>query len=116
MTAGADPIGAAAQAPTYAHPPRDPRPEEVRRILDRIGLRWGQLTVDQASARRTAMDECADFCLSLIVQQPHRDRALPDLGPTTALDQLRVTVFDACAEDHCPQLPGTLTDLLARLR
>lgn len=95
---------------------RDPRSEEVRRIVDRIGLRWGQLSLDQAGAHLADMRECADFCLSISARNGSEPGTLPDLGPTTALDQLQVTVFDACTEGLCTQLPGKLTELLARLR
>lgn len=96
--------------------PHDPRSEEVRRIVDRIGLRWGQLSLDQAGARLADVRECADFCLSLTTGDGGESGVLPDLGPPTALAQLQVTVFDACAEGHSTQLPHRLTELLARLR
>ena len=88
---------------------QDPRPDDVRRALQRVALRWRQLPVDQATAQAVAVRRYAARCAGL---HPAR---LPDLGPVTAVDQLSVAVFDACANGRTEHLTEWLCELLAHL-
>jgi len=98
---------------------RDPRTQDVREVLDRVVTRWHQLTLEQASSRAAEVRACALLCVDLAHPReagPGSNPVLPDVGPTAAVDQLQVTVFDACAAGLAERLPHTLTDLLVRLR
>lgn len=87
----------------------DPRPDDIRRALDRVVLRWRQLSLDRAGRLSVTVRGCAARCAGLA---PER---IPDLGPATAADQLAVTVYDACAAGRTADLTRWLTDLLARM-
>ena len=84
-------------------PARSPVPQEVDEELRRVVRRWQQLPLDHALACMPA------------VQGLLRDlagRAVPDLGPAVAMDQLAVLVYDACAAGD----QDGLADSLQRLR
>lgn len=69
-------------------------PEDVRRELDRIRTRWGQLDVERAAAAlpvvRTVLDDLA-------ARTSVGGATVPDLGPRVVLDQLGAVTWDACA-------------------
>ena len=69
----------------------DPRPEPVRVELDRIESRWQTLPLPQARAgmprMRLTLDRLAEVTGRACVD---------DLGPATALHQLKVLVWEAC--------------------
>ncbi|NYJ73709.1 hypothetical protein [Allobranchiibius huperziae] len=88
---------------------QDPRPDDVRRALQRVTLRWRQLPVDRADALSATVRTFAARCAEL-------DPAdIPELGPATAVDQLSVAVFDACASGRSAHLSERLGELLAQL-
>ena len=87
----------------------DPRPDDVRRALERVVLRWGRLPLDRAEDLVVAVRDCAARCAAVDPQ------SIPDLGPATAADQLAVAVFDGCSSGRAEHLTPWLTDLLARL-
>ncbi|YAL82742.1 hypothetical protein ACMYYO_12545 [Dermacoccaceae bacterium W4C1] len=87
--------------------PHSPVPDAVGTELERVARRWQNLPLDHALSHVPAV-----LALSTELAQaadPTRAGALPDLGPATALDQLRVTVYDAFARGSAPP------DVLERL-
>lgn len=93
---------------------QDPRPQEVQRALERVALRWGHLSLEQATAHAPAVRRFAHRCgRTTACEAIHPD--LPDLGPAAALDQLHVAVFDACATHRTDRLSEGLKTLLAHL-
>lgn len=64
--------------------------------------RWQQLPLDRASSFQEAVRDAAGRLLG---------DALPPLGPATALDQLRVAAYDACAQGRTGEALEALTAL-----
>lgn len=65
----------------------DPIGSEARTELDRLTHRWHTLPVGQARSASVSVRALAADLLGTI--------EVPDLGPATALDQLRVGVYEA---------------------
>jgi len=89
-------------------------PEGVARELTRLGERWQQLPLAQALS---AAPRVRAFAQSLADEAAARSgmpsTPLPDLGPAVALDQLRVTVWDALV---CGVAKVRLAERLGELR
>lgn len=79
-------------------------PADVESELGRAVRRWQQLPLDRAA---DALPQ-VHALLADLAGEP-----LPDLGPAVVMDQLRVVVFDACADDGSPP---HLAERLAALR
>lgn len=76
----------------------DPVPDEVRRDLRRIADRWLVLPVGDAVGAAAAVRRAAQRLVEATAAAAETDGGrLPDLGPAVVVDQLVVTVFDACA-------------------
>jgi hypothetical protein len=97
-------------------------PDDVAVELDRIERRRRQLPLHTAEG-------CADRVRTLAqhladaATPDHRPRdfpadaregVVPDLGPATLMDQLRVVLYDVCLADAVPA--ARLTEELARVR
>lgn len=78
-------------------------PDDVATELGRVVRRWQQLPLDRAA---DALPE-VHALLEELAGEP-----LPDLGPAVVMDQLRVVVFDACADGR----GAGLAERLAALR
>lgn len=79
-------------------------PADVESELGRAVRRWQQLPLDRAA---DALPQ-VHALLADLAGEP-----LPDLGPAVVMDQLRVVVFDACADEGSPP---HLAERLAALR
>ena len=75
--------------------PSSPVPAPVAEELGRLGVRWQQLALSEASSRLGLVHELVEE----IAGEP-----VPDLGPAVVIDQLTVVVYDACTGD--PGGPG----------
>jgi hypothetical protein len=84
-------------------------PPELRVELDRLGERWRQLPLTQAVSSSSGVRALAQALADEVADAESMPRALlPDLGPAVALDELRVTVWDAVQA-------GVLDGLVERL-
>lgn len=93
----------------------DPRPAPIVAELARIEGHWRVLALRTAQQHAPRLREAARRLADALDPAPNQPGAqLPDLGPATALDQLRVTVYDACAAGAVPI--ERLEELLADLR
>lgn len=96
-----------ASAPDGFLPPGAELVPEVARVeLERIALRWSQLPLDRA---RGALPVVRRVLNGLAGRTG--DRALPDLGPSVVVDQLRVLVHDAYAAGRGGGIPEQLAEL-----
>ncbi len=78
-----------------------PVPESARTELARLARRWQQLPADRALARARLVRALAQRYADAVADRHGRPRvALPDLGPAVVIDQLTVTLHDAC-RDGC---------------
>jgi hypothetical protein len=84
----------------------DPRPAVVVTELERLVRRWRELPLTRAEVHAPELRAAAEG----LAGQP-----LSDLGPATALDQLRVLVWDACARGETGGIPELLVALRRRL-
>ncbi|MDO5627491.1 MAG: hypothetical protein Q4G43_04135 [Mobilicoccus sp.] len=82
--------------------------EPARTELRRLARRWQQLPAGQALAASGALRDLAADLLDVDASE------LPDLGPATALDQVRVAVYEHL-RDH-PDAEVDLAERLAGLR
>ncbi len=73
----------------------DPRPDAVRVELDRIDRRWAHLPLPAAQAGMPTLRRA----LEALTAAAGQDR-VPDLGPATAMHQLKVLVWEACRADR----------------
>lgn len=89
--------------------PKSPVPQEVSTELERVVRRWQQLPLDHALTHVPVVRELVE---QLAAGTAPTAGAVPDLGPATLMDQLRVLVFDACAAGRA----GDLGERLAELR
>lgn len=94
-----------------------PVPDVVATELERVARRLHQLALDHALSHAPALRALAEeLAGSLRGSDEGRSPGpveLRDLGPATALDQLRVCIHDAAA---ARALPADLGDRLAELR
>lgn len=77
-------------------------PAEVSSELGRAVRRWQQLPLDRAAESLPGVHAL----LADLAGEP-----LPDLGPAVVMDQLRVVVYDTCAEGRGDDLVGRLSAL-----
>ena len=90
-------------------------PAQVARELDRLGERWRQLPLTQAVSAVSAVRALAQALADEAAARTGMPAVpLPDLGPAVALDQLRVTVWDALAAGVVDE--AGLVDRLVQLR
>ncbi len=90
-------------------------PEGVARELTRLGERWQQLPLAQALFAAPRVRALAQALVDATAAHAGMPPArLPDLGPAVALDQLRVTVWDALVAGAVDE-PG-LSESLAEVR
>ena len=97
--------------------PSDPRTPEIRTELARIERRWSELSLERALAALPSVRETLDQLTHDAATPP-----VPDLGPATALHQLKVLVWETCtaraeaeSEGRADGIPDPL-DLLTTLR
>lgn len=91
-------------------------PPAVSEELTRLARRWQQLPLRQAFPYAARLRELAQHLFDLVAARTGgRPGEVSDLGPATALDQLRVAVHDAAALAD-PALDVEVTEALARLR
>lgn len=98
-----------------------PVPDVVATELERVARRLHQLALDHALSHAPALRALAEELaeeLAGSLRGPDEGRPpgpveLRDLGPATALDQLRVCIHDAAA---ARALPADLGDRLVELR
>lgn len=110
------------------HP--QPLPDAARTELERLGARWRTLPLAQALRCAPALrhlaqryaDECAcgpdgrsDGGAHVGSESPDHGPRIPDLGPATAYDQLRVLAYDAARRRDAAGR-DRLADELAALR
>ncbi|NNM46653.1 hypothetical protein [Knoellia koreensis] len=88
--------------------PKSPVPQEVSTELERVVRRWQQLPLDRAL---THVPVVRGLVEELAAHTAPAAGPVPDLGPATLMDQLRVLVFDACAAGRADDLGGRLADL-----
>lgn len=93
----------------------DPRPDDVRRALQRLLVRWRQLPVEDAERHSAAVHALAQHFVDLI-SGPAQSAQLPVLGPAVVIDQLWVAAYDACAAARVSGCAEQLRGLLAQLR
>jgi hypothetical protein len=85
--------------------PTSPVPPEVGAELERVAQRWRQLPLDRALSYagrvRALVQSLAD---EVAAAKGLPATAVPDCGPATLMDQLRVMVYDVILHD--PELYG----------
>lgn len=84
----------------------DPRPEAVRVELARIETRWAALPLTAAEAGMPAVRLVLDQLTAASGQDP-----VPELGPGTALHQLKVLAWEAARQGRADGIPDLLADL-----
>jgi len=88
--------------------PKSPVPQEVSTELERVVRRWHQLPLDHALTHVPAVRALVD---ELAARTAPGGGPVPDLGPATLMDQLRVLVFDACASGAAGDLEQRLVEV-----
>ena len=105
--------------------PGSPLPREVRAELRRVVERWQQLPLNHALSSAGSVRALAQHLADVVAASGEptggaagrpgllrSDGLLPELGPAVLMDQLTVTVYDACAAG----LDGGVAEQLVRLR
>lgn len=95
----------------------DVLPEPVRLELDRVEQRWAALPLADAQQLLGRVHDSAQRILDLAAT-PSDDsrRVLPPVGPGSAVDQLRVVVFDLLVAPHPAPTAAAVLAELAGLR
>lgn len=91
----------------------DPRPEDVRRALERVVLRWRQLPLERAERQVVEVRALAQLFADRVAGPT---APLPALGAAVVIDQLCVAAYDLCAATHSLGVVEELSRLLALLR
>ncbi len=91
----------------------DPRPCEVITELERLERRWSQLPLERAERALPTLRATLDSLTAASGRDP-----VPDLGPGSALHQLKVLVWEAClsaARDGSARQADGIRDLVTSL-
>ncbi len=99
----------------------DPVPPAARTELRRLAGRWHQLPIGQALPSASTVRELAQRYADQVADAIGLPCGpLPDLGPAVVIDQLTVTVYDACrlaaTAGNGDAAAAEMSDALAQLR
>jgi len=84
----------------------DPRPEPVRVELDRIERRWAELPLARAQESMPRLRVALDALAGVLGREP-----VEDLGPASAVHQLKVLAWEAARAGRADGIPPWLADL-----